>query len=387
MSSTKGGGLPPRSGAARGRTTGASGGAGGAAGGNGAAGGAGGSGGRRPANAGGRKKSGAKRFWTILVILLILAVIGIGIYVGMIYQKSKAIGTAGEPVRPADTQPIAMALLGTDFRQETNTNLTDVVMVVAMNPKTDTATVVSLPRDGRFELDGYKVRKVNAYYPKFLSDEKKGGDSAKDEMKKMLGKYFGVSIDYATVVNFNTVKDVVDAVGGVEVNVDQNMCYKTEADGTDIDLQKGLQTLDGKQALGFVRYRHTTNTLTMSGKDLCAGNKTPESSDLDRNKRQQELIASILEKLKSFNAVTKAGSLIDAVAKNMDTDLENKQVMNLVRTYWDIPKENITYKQVTGPWSRKTGFVDMKKDELEAAKQALQDELAGRHQPTTPAAP
>ncbi|OWR29502.1 transcriptional regulator [Saccharibacillus sp. O23] len=386
MSSTRGGGLPPRSGAARGRANGASGGAGGA-GANGGSGSAGGSGGRRPPAAGKRKKSGAKRFWTIFAIVLILAVIGIGIYLGMIYQKSKAIGTAGEPVKPADTQPIAMALLGTDFRQETNTNLTDVVMVVAMNPKTDTATVVSLPRDGRFELDGYKVRKVNAYYPKFLVDEKKGGDSAKDEMKKMLGKYFGVSVDYATVVNFNTLKDVVDAVGGVEVNVDQDMCYKTEADNTDIDLKKGLQTLDGKQALGFARYRHTTNTLTMSGKDLCAGNKTPESSDIDRNKRQQELIAAILDKLKSFNAVTKAGSLIDAVAHNMDTDLENKQVMNLVRTYWDIPKENITYKQVTGPWSRKTGFVDMKQDELDAAKQALQDELAGRHQAASPAAP
>ncbi|WP_172249766.1 LCP family protein [Saccharibacillus deserti] len=376
MSSTQGGGLPPRS---NGRSTkpaeaptvrrGA-----------GGSGGSGGNGGRRPA--GKKKKSGAKRFWTIFVVLLILLVVAAGLYFGWIYQKSKAIGTGGEPAKPADSQPIAMALLGTDFREETNTNLTDVVMVVALNPKTDTATVVSLPRDGRFVLDGYKVRKVNAYYPKFLSEEKSGGEKAKDEIKTMLSKYFGVSVDYATIVNFNTVKDVVDAVGGVEVNVDQNMCYKTQADNTNIDLEKGIQVLDGEQALGFVRYRHTTFS---QPNDPCEGNKTAESNDIQRNARQQLLIASILEKLKSFNAVTKAGPLIEAVADNTDTDLENKQVLNLVRTYWDIPKENIVYKQITGPWSSKTSFVEMDTGDIEAAKQALKDELAGNHQPAAAA--
>ncbi|MDO3409191.1 LCP family protein [Saccharibacillus sp. CPCC 101409] len=382
MSSTRGGGLPPRSGGGRGASRAGSGEV------------------RRaqasapqrpPAGGGGRKsgakrkKSGAKRFWTIFAIVLVLLIIGIGAYLGWVYQKSKAIGTAGEPAKSAASQPIAMALLGTDFRQETGTNLTDVVMVAAMNPDTDTATVVSIPRDSQILLDGYKVRKINAYYPHFLAEQKKGGEDAKEEMKTMLGKYFNTPLDYVTVVNFNTLKDVVDALGGVEVDVDMDMCYKTQADNTNIDLKKGLQTLDGEEALGYARYRHTTNTITMDGKDLCADNKTKESSDIERNKRQQQLIGSVLDKLKSFNAITKSGALIEAVADNTDTDIENKQVMNLARTYWNLPKENIKFMQVTGPWDRKTGFVYLKDDELAAAKQALQDEMAGKHKAGTDA--
>lgn len=363
MSSTQGGGLPPRSGGSRSakpaeaptvrRSAGGSG-------------GSGGNGGGRPA--GKKKKSGAKRFWTIFVVLLILLVVAAGLYFGWVYQKSKAIGTGGEPAKPADSQPIAMALLGTDFRTETDSHLTDVVMVAVMNPKTNTATVVSLPRDTRVELEGYKVRKVNAYYPAFLAQEKQGEGEAKEAMQRMLGKYFDIPIDYVTVVNFQSLRDIVDALGGVQVDVMMDMCYKDTVDETDINLKAGPQTLDGKDALDYVRYRKTN----------CSPPTAP-SDDFSRNQRQQQVIGAIMDKVQSFNVLTKSGSLIDAVADNTDTDLENKQILNLVKTYWDIPKENITFPKVTGTW--KSPFVHISDSELAAAKQALQDELAGNHQP------
>lgn len=362
MSSTQGGGLPPRSNAARGakpaeappvrRSAGGSGGSGGSG------------GGRRPA--GQKKKSGAKRFWTFFVIFLILLIAAAGLYFGWVYQKSQSIGTGGEPAKPADTQPIAMALLGTDFRTETGSHLTDVVMVAALNPNTDTATVVSLPRDTRIELEGYKVRKVNAYYPAFLAQEKKGEGEAKEAMQRMLGKYFDIPLDYVTVVNFESLRDIVDALGGIEVDVTMDMCYKDTADGTNIDLTAGLQKLDGKSALDYVRYRKTNCTPP-----------TAPSDDFSRNQRQQQVIGAIMDKVQSFNALTKSGSLIDAVAHNTETDLENKQILNLVRTYWDIPKENIRFPKVSGTWN--SPFVYINDGELSAAKQALKDELAGNH--------
>ncbi|NGZ73860.1 LCP family protein [Saccharibacillus alkalitolerans] len=359
MSSTRGGGLPPRAGGGRGRSAetpsarrsaGASGGGGGN--------------GRRPA--GKKKKSGAKRFWTFFLVLLLLLVVGAGVYLGWMYQKSQSIGTGGEPAKPASTQPIAMVLLGTDFREETDSHLTDVVMVAAMNPKTDTATVVSLPRDTRIELEGYKVRKVNAYYPAFLAQEKKGEGEAKAAMQRMLSKYFDIPIDYVTVVNFQSLRDIVDALGGIEVDVMMDMCYKDTADGTDINLKKGPQKLDGKNALDYVRYRKTN-----------CNPPTGPSDDFSRNQRQQQVIGAIMDKVQTFNALTKSGSLIDAVADNTDTDLENKQILNLVKTYWDIPKENISYPKVTGQW--RSPFVYINDGELSAAKQALKDELAGNH--------
>ncbi|GGN96655.1 LCP family protein [Saccharibacillus kuerlensis] len=365
MSSTRGGGLPPRSSGGRGRsasdtparrsTAASTGGSGG--------------GGRRPAVK--RKKSGAKRFWKAFAIVVILLLVGVGVYLGWVYQKSQLIGTAGEPEKPASTQPIAMAILGSDFREETGSNLTDVVMVAAMNPKTNTATVVSLPRDTRIELDGYKVRKVNAYYPAFLAQEKKGEGNAEEAIKRMLGKYFDIPLDYVTVVNFQSLKDIVDAVGGIDVDVTMDMCYKDTADGTDINLKAGPQKLDGKNALDYVRYRKTN-----------CNPPTKPSDDFSRNQRQQQVIGAIMDKLQTFNAVTKSGSLIEAVADNTKTDLENKQIFNLVRTYWDIPRENISYPKLAGSW--RSPFVYINDSELSAAKQALKDELAGKHQPAAP---
>lgn len=365
MGNTTGGGLPPRSSGNRGRSAEANAPrrSSGASGGNG--------GGRKPSPK--RKKSGAKRFWTIFWIILVLLIVGAGVYLGWVYQKSQAIGTAGEPVKPANTQPIAMALLGTDFRSETGSHLTDVVMVAAMNPNTNTATIVSLPRDTRIELEGYKVRKVNAYYPTFLAQEKKGETEAKEAMQRMLGKYFDIPLDYVTVVNFQSLRDIVDALGGVDVDVTMDMCYKDTADGTDIDLKAGLQKLDGKNALDYVRYRKTN-----------CNPPTGPSDDFSRNQRQQQVIGAIMDKVQSFNVLTKSGSLIDAVADNTDTDLENKQILNLVKTYWDIPKENINFPKVTGTWN--SPYVYISDSELAAAKQALKDELAGNHQPAVPVA-
>ncbi|MCQ4086125.1 LCP family protein [Saccharibacillus sp. JS10] len=364
MANSTGGGLPPRSTGNRGRSTESSaprrsdGGSG--------------SNNKGRKSAPKRQKSGAKKFWQFFAIFFVLLLVGGGVYLGWVYQKTQSIGTAGEPVKPADSQPIAMALLGTDFRSETGSHLTDVVMVAAMNPNTDTATIVSLPRDTRIELEGYKVRKVNAYYPTFLAQEKKGEPEAKGAMQRMLGKYFDIPIDYVTVVNFQSLRDIVDAVGGIDVDVTMDMCYKDTADGTDINLKAGSQKLDGKNALDYVRYRKTN-----------CNPPTAPSDDFSRNQRQQQVIGAIMQKVQSFNVLTKSGSLIDAVADNTETDLENKQILNLVKTYWDIPKENISFPKVTGNW--KSPYVYISDSELAAAKQALQDELAGKHQPAAAA--
>lgn len=58
----------------------------------------------------------------------------------------------------------------------------------------------------------------------------------------MMSKFFDTSIDYVTVINFQGFRDIVDALGGVDVNVDADMCYRDRADGTDINLKKGRST-------------------------------------------------------------------------------------------------------------------------------------------------
>lgn len=306
----------------------------------------------------------------VFIALLFTVIIGAGAYVGYLYASlDQALDSAGSggnvaPENSAKTKPLTILLLGTDYRTETGTHLSDVMMVMALNPHTNSATIVSLPRDTRLQLEGYKSNKLNSYYPAFLSKEKKGGDSAKQEMKTMMSKYLNTSIDYTVVLNFQGFRDVVDALGGIDVTVDANMCYRDRADGTNINLKKGPQHLDGKQALDYVRYR----------KSNCKP-RTAGSDDFDRNRRQNEVLHALVDQAKSLNGILGAGNVIKAVGENMSTDIENQQLKNMISAYWDITRENINFVPVTGEWRSPYVYIDKK--QLEAAKQALQDELNG----------
>lgn len=315
-----------------------------------------------------KRKSPFRKFMKFLMILVILGVVAGCGYLYMIYNDVINTGT-DSPVAAEDSatvKPTTMLILGTDYREETQTHLTDVVMVASMNPTTDSVTLVSLPRDTLIQLDGYSQRKLNSYYPRFRTAEKESGVTAEEEMRVMLSKYLDVDIDYVTVLNFQAFSDAVDALGGVEVNASQNMCYRDTADGTDINIKKGPQHLNGDTALDYVRYR----------KSNCDP-KTPASDDFSRNQRQSEVLQSMLDQMKSLGGVVKIGKVVGAVSDNITTTVESDQVKNFISAYWDMSKDNVNFVPVTGTWN--SPYVYINQEELNKAKEALAQELAGNH--------
>ncbi|MGF7046129.1 LCP family protein required for cell wall assembly [Paenibacillus sp. DS2015] len=320
-----------------------------------------------------KKKSPFKtflKFMLIVIILVVLAVVGYGVSVYMKAENTVLETGNDNPVAPeasAKVKPLTMLLLGSDYRPKTGTHLTDVMMVAALNPDTKSATVISIPRDTLIELDGYVPSKANSYYPKFLSQEKNSGLVATDEMKTMFSKYMDVPIDYATVINFQGFSDVVDSLDGVNVNINMDMCYIDNADGTNINLKQGPAKLQGEDALGYVRYRKSSSGCKP---------RTKESDDFSRNQRQNEVLHSLIDRMQTLGGVTRLGSVLDAVADNMETDLENAQLRNVIATYWNISKENVKFMPVTGTWRSPYVYVD--NGELDKAKQALKDEIAGK---------
>ncbi|MNJ73460.1 Transcriptional regulator LytR [compost metagenome] len=84
----------------------------------------------------------------------------------------------------------------------------------------------------------------------------------------------------------------------------------------------------------------------------------------------------LIDQAKSLNGVLGAGKVIESVGKNMETDLESQQMKNIIGAYWDISKQNVQFVPVTGNW--KSPYVYLNQDELEQAKQALNDTLAGK---------
>ncbi|SFS85495.1 LCP family protein [Paenibacillus sp. BC26] len=325
------------------------------------------------------KEKRKKRYWLRRLMVLFLALlIGVAGYLGYLYKVSKDV--LGEITTDADptvtvsanqsvkVKPVTIMLLGVDTRKETGSLNTDVMMVATFNPNTKSAVVVSIPRDSKIELPGYNSRKANAYYSRFLKGAKNDGLEGKDaerqakqDMRKMFSKYFDVPIDYTATINFQGFVDVVDALGGVDVDVDMDMRYVDNADGTNIDLKKGPQNLKGDDALDFVRYRKSNDGTNMS-------------SDFDRNRRESQVLGEIADKLKSFSSVPKIANVIKAVGNNMRMDIPSDEVENMMKTYFGISKSDITFIPLEGEW--RSPYVHLNEAKLQEAKSALASKMA-----------
>ncbi|HEX7056968.1 MAG TPA: LCP family protein [Bacilli bacterium] len=289
-------------------------------------------------------------------------------YAGYLYLKfdnalenAKLPGTPAEVPKPeaAAHKPITILLLGLDTRAQTGTLNTDVIMTATFNPQTKSATIVSIPRDTYFQPEGYRARKINAFYSVAVRADK---EHAPEQMKTWIGDFLGVTIDYVAIVDFKTFEDVIDAFGGIDVDVDMDMRYVDHADGTDINLRKGFQHLNGEQALDFVRYRKSNMG-------------TGPSSDFDRNRRQQQVLAAIVGKLKSIGGVLKLGEIFTAIGSNIKTDMPKKQVQNFLKTYIGIKNDHIRYIPLDGKWV--SPYTELNPETLNMAKSALQEELRG----------
>ncbi|XEC96847.1 LCP family protein [Paenibacillus tarimensis] len=314
----------------------------------------------------------------ILVFLLVLLLLAAAYLAYLVFAAKDAIDTIGNPdaapvpeEQSVKVKPVTFLLLGLDGRANGGGMNTDVIKIVSMNPKSKSATVVSVPRDAKIEFDGYKSNKANAYYANFYSQAIKDKNDkdlahayARQETKEMFGKLFGIPIDYTAVINFNGFSDVVEALGGVQVDVDMNMCYYDSVDGTNINLTAGPQTLNGKQALDYVRYRQSHKNCSP---------RTKDSSDFERNKRQTQVIGAIADKMISLGAVTKVGKVIGAVGSNMKSDIHRDEIENLIAKYFGMGSGSIESLPLEGTWRSPYVYLDAGK--LQEAKAALNAKL------------
>ena len=269
------------------------------------------------------------------------------------------------PVEPEPkAKPLTILLMGLDYRKETRSMNTDVIMVAALNPERRSATIVSLPRDLLLKPPGLPERKANYYFPYFYNQDR---ESAFRKTKEVFADYLQIPIDHMATIDFQGFVKVVDELGGLTIDVDMDMRYVDKEDGTNIDLKKGVQTLTGKQTLDFVRYRHS-NTPGVG-----------ESSDFARNQRQQQVLDQMLGKLKSAGGILKLGQIIDAVGDSLKTDIPSSQIRELIKTYFGIERENVRFLPMTGVW--KSPYVIVDEEQLLAVRQALRSELGDMRSP------
>ena len=232
-------------------------------------------------------------------------------------------------------KPFTMLLLGTDEDASSRGN-SDVIMLVTVNPKTMNVTMLNIPRDTNFKLacTNDNERKIN-----YAND---------DCIQKTLNEIFNVNIDYYVKVDFKLVVDLVDILGGIDMDVPHAICEQNSKRqwGTNVVLvEKGMQQLNGEQALALARHRKNN---TPEHYKYCPKDKKYHEglfNDFVRNEMQQEIIKAIVTKVKTINSIDKFQEILNKLSSRVNTNMGSNTILSfynfLVNSNKNIHMENM----------------------------------------------
>ncbi len=231
---------------------------------------------------------------------------------------------------PQPSGQVNILLMGSDQRPTDGGFRTDTLLLATLNPKDGTANITSFPRDLYVYIPGWTIQRINTAHAH-------GGF----ELTQLTFEYnFGVRPDHYVLVNFSTFSEVIDDIGGIDVNVARPFTDQRDKHG-DYTVYAGVRHMDGETALWYVRARYTTN-------------------DFDRGRRQQEVLQALFVKMLSLNAVSKAPQLYDTYRRNVTTDLTLNDVTPLlplaatlsdtsrIHHYYIAPEQVIPYLNING---------------------------------------
>jgi polyisoprenyl-teichoic acid--peptidoglycan teichoic acid transferase len=296
------------------------------------------------------RRSFARRWLAVAVAGLVIALVaGSAFALGAVPMAKTAFGiederkaaagpaASGEPTEESETMelseptaepsveessstvegPMNVLILGVDRRPNGDVEglgtRSDTIMLAHIEPATGSVQIVSVPRDLYVEIAPGESDKINAAYS---YDGLEGTISA-------LQNYGDIPIDHYAVVDFNAFRTIVNEMGGLEVDVATDM--------PEIGLEEGLQTLPGNKALLYARYRGT------------------EGGDLDRIRRQQQVVAALRGKALRWESLTKLPTFASIVADKVETDLGVDETVSLGRAMLQNDEDGtMSATQLTG---------------------------------------
>jgi LCP family protein required for cell wall assembly len=248
----------------------------------------------------------------VLGIVVFLLIVG-GAYAYNIYSSvSKTLDEVHKPLKRdkdsnssetakiSKSEPVSILLLGADERGE-DKGRSDSLMVITLNPKNNSMKTVSIPRDTYTEIVGKgKSDKINHAY----------AFGGVDMSVATVEKFLNVPINYYIEVNMEGFKDIVDAVGGVDVNNDLEFTQDKH------HFAKGNIHLTGEEALSFTRMR-----------------KEDPRGDFGRQMRQRQVMQAVIKKGASFSSLSSYGDVLTAIQKNVKTNLTQDQMFDMQKNY------------------------------------------------------
>ena len=232
----------------------------------------------------------------------------------VVYQTSYKVENTDKAKSVTDitSKPFNVLISGSDTRGGFDENgRSDVIMVATINPKTNTILLTSIPRDFYVETacdaaDGCMQGQLD----KITHTGIHGTNTTKRTVEKLLG----IEINYTFKVGFDTVTDIVDAVGGVDVTVEPGYECSNFRHAPGLSVHAGVNHLNGEQALGYARERYAYS-----------------EGDRQRTKNQQQVLMGIVDKITSPAIVTNYASIMDSMADTFSTTMSSQEISDLIK--------------------------------------------------------
>ena len=266
-----------------------------------------------------RTKRSFRRVKIAGAILLLILIAVMGTVFGL---KHENVGTTadGEPSEGQDTI-VHVMILGVDSRKD-DVGRSDTMMVAALDTDKGKAALLSVPRDTRVAIEGHGYEKINHAYAY-------GGH---EMSQKSVESLLGVNIDHYIIINTTAFERIIDAMGGVDINVEKRMYYEDPWDdngGLVIDLYPGEQHMDGKKAIQYVRYRDG-------------------EGDIGRIGRQQKFVKACLSKLISTDMLPRLPKFIEEASAAIKTDMSVPELLRFAKQMKEVHNNGLTAQMVPG---------------------------------------
>lgn len=234
----------------------------------------------------------------LIAIVLLILIAGAAAFYVIVHPPVIEAGTEAEEKVERAVGVYNVLVVGTD-KVAANT---DTILVLSLDTAKDKVNVMSIPRDTMSNVSR-KVKKINAAYAV-------GGKGNIDQLKTEIRYLMGFEVDNYIVVNLEAFEEIIDALGGVKIDVQRDMHYEDPYQDLYIHIEKGEQVLNGEEAIGFVRYR-----------------KGYAEGDLGRVKAQQQFIEALAKQVATPATVAKLPKLSSIILENMTTDLTTGELI------------------------------------------------------------
>lgn len=227
---------------------------------------------------------------------------------------------------PPETKNLGYHALVNSFE-----GLSDTMLLLRFDPVHKRLSVLSIPRDTRTNVEGHGVTKINA------ANAFGGPALSAKAISELLG---GVGIDRYVRINVQGVGKLVEALGGVTVNVPKDMRYQDDSQRLYINLKAGKQHLDGDTALQFLRFRYD------------------EYGDIGRVQRQQLLMRALVEQTLTPMTITRLPKILSVVQSHIDTNLSVEELLALVGFASEVDRSQVQMLMLPGDFSGPNDFGD-----------------------------